>query len=103
MKLPKTRFTYCPTCRKHTEHRVLESKRRTRGTAHPLSWGGRLRPERRGAARGHGNLGKYSKPAGGGMYNRKQSKKTDLRFECSGCRKQHNQSKGFRAKKIEFK
>ena len=50
-------------------------------------------------------MGRYSKPAitKFKMTGKKSSKKTDLRYECSECKKQHTQSKGFRAKKIEFK
>lgn len=103
MKLSKTRNRYCKHCRKHTPHKVSESKKRTRGTAHPMSYGSSIRPKLRGAARGAGNHGKYSKPPGGGMYGRKQSKKTDLRFQCSVCKKSSNQKKGFRTKKLEFK
>jgi len=36
------------------------------------------------------------------MTGKKMSKKTDLRYTCSVCGKTHMQSKGFRAKKIEF-
>ena len=101
MKMPKTRRTYCPFCKKHTEHKIVESKRRTKGSAHPMSYGSRLRAKRRGRL-GLGNQGRYSKPAGGKMYNKKQSKKTDFRFECAVCKKMHNQRKGFRSKRIEF-
>lgn len=102
MKLPKSRFTFCPTRRKHTDHKVAEAKKKTRGSAHPLSWGNRLRPKLRGRI-GMGNNGKYSKPPGGRMFNRKQSKKVDLRFECTVCKKQHIAGKSWRAKKVEFK
>mgnify|MGYP001590393107 CR=1 FL=1 len=106
MKLPRTRNTFCPTCKKHTEHKVLESKRKTRSTAHPLSYGGRTRLLARGRGPryfGHGNQGKYSKPAGGRMYNRKQSKKVDLRYQCKICTKMHISGTSWRAKKVEFK
>lgn len=101
MKFPKTRRTYCPFCRKHTEHKVLESKRKTKGSAHPQSYGSKLRAKKRGKL-GMGNMGRYSKPAGGKMYGKKQTKKTDLRYECSVCKKMHNQKQGFRTKKLEF-
>ncbi|MGL6297967.1 MAG: 50S ribosomal protein L44e, partial [Methanobacteriaceae archaeon] len=28
MKIPKEKRTYCPKCKKHTVHEVLEAKRR---------------------------------------------------------------------------
>ena len=104
MKMPKLKKRYCPYCKKHTEHKVLESKKRTRGTAHPLSRGSKKRIKARGRM-STGNKGKYSKPAitKWRMAGRKQSKKTDLRFECSVCKKKHQQKKGFRAKRIELK
>ena len=104
MKLPKTRNTYCPFCKKHTEHRVLQAKRKTMGTAHPMGYGTKLRARRRGR-RGPGNLGRYSKPpiTKWTMANRKTSKKVDLRFECVKCKKQHIAGDSWRAKKVEFK
>ena len=104
MKLPKTRRTYCPFCRKHTEHKVMESKRKTVGTAHPMSYGSKLRAKMRGRL-GRGNKGRYSKPpiTKWKLAGKKQSKKTDLRYECTVCKKMHNQRQGFRAKRIEFK
>ena len=100
MKFPKTRNKYCPFCKKHTEHKVKESKRKTMGTAHPLSHGSRAKKRHRAV---YGNAGRYSKPPGGKMYNKKQSKKTDFRYECSVCKKKHSQRKGFRTKRVEFK
>ena len=101
-KYPKTVKRYCPTCKKHTEQKVSQAKKKTRGTAHPQSWGSRLRIEKRGRARGFGNTGKYSKPAKPKMIGKKQSKKTDFRYECKECKKMNMQRKGFRAKKVEL-
>jgi len=105
MKLPKTRKKYCPTCKKHTEHKIIEGKKKTRGSAHPLSWGSKVRIKGRGHL-GVGNHGKYSKPAitKWRMAGRKTSKKTDLRFQCGVCKKMHAAAGGgFRARKVEFK
>jgi len=104
MKLPKTRKTYCPTCKKHTEHKIIEGKKKNRGSSHPLSAGNKKRIAHRGRM-GVGNHGKYSKPALSKcrMFGRKTSKKTDLRYECQICKKMHQSSNGgFRARKIEF-
>ena len=101
MKIPKVRHTFCPKCRKHTEHKVAEAKKKTRGTAHPMSWGNRLRPYLRGRM-GMGNMGKLSKPPGGRMFNRKTSKKVDLRLTCNVCKKAHTSGQAWRSRKVEF-
>ena len=36
------------------------------------------------------------------MTGKKQSKKTDLRYQCNGCQKTTAQKEGFRVKKLEF-
>ena len=101
MKLPKTRRTYCPTCKKHTEHKVFQVKK---GKPSSLTYGSKVRARARGKARGFGNLGRYSKPAVSKfkMTGKKQTKKTDLKFQCSECKKFHLQRKGFRAKRVEI-
>jgi len=102
MKLNKTKKRYCPKCNKHTEHTVALNKR---GTPRSMTYGSKNRARRRGRARGHGNLGRYSKPAitQFKMTGAKGSKKVDLRFTCKICKKTFGQKKGFRSKKIEFK
>ena len=105
MKLPKTVKRLCPYCKKHTEHKITNSKKKTMGSVHPMSYGSKKRARLRGAARGHGNLGRYSKPAISKwkMTGKKASKKTDLRYQCKECKKSHVQRKGVRAKRVEFK
>ena len=105
MKLPKLTKRHCPFCKKHTEHKISQAKKRTPGSTHPMSYGSKKRARLRGAARGFGNLGRYSRPAVGKwkMTGKKVSKKTDLRYTCKECKKTHVQKKGIRAKKIEFK
>ena len=101
MKLPKTVNRYCRKCKKHTSHKIAQSKKKAPSS---LSHGSKIRARRRGRARGSGNLGRYSKPAitKWKMTGKKSTKKTDLRFECTVCKKSSVQRKGFRAKKIEF-
>lgn len=102
MKIPKSRKRLCPKCKKHTEHKVSQSKKRTPGSKHPLA---QFAKKRTGFGKGMGNLGKYgSKPPVSKfkMTGKKTTKKTDLRYECKGCKKQTVQKKGIRAKKIEF-
>jgi large subunit ribosomal protein L44e len=103
MKIPKQVKRHCPYCKKHTQHKVTIAKKKTPGSSHPLSKGSQ---KRRYFGKGVGNLGTHgSKPALSKfkMTGAKQSKKTDFRYECSVCKKQHVQRKGKRAKKIELK
>lgn len=101
MKLPKNIKRHCPYCNKHTEHKVTQNKKKS---ASSLSYGSKIRARRRGAARGAGNLGRYSKPAVTKFKRTgvKQTKKTDFRYQCSECKKMHMQKKGIRAKRVEF-
>lgn len=102
MKLPKTMKRLCPYCKKHTEHKVTQSKKKTPFAARPLSISGK---KRRGFGKGCGNLGtRGSKPAIGKfkLTGKKVSKKTDLRYECKECKKKHVQKRGVRAKRVEF-
>ncbi|MBI4144549.1 50S ribosomal protein L44e [Candidatus Woesearchaeota archaeon] len=103
MKFPKTRKRYCRFCKKHTDHKLLESKKKTPGTAHPLSRGGKFRLRKRGLMK-FGNRGRLSRrPVGQrSMTGKKQSKKIDLRYECSVCKKMSVRREGFRVKKVEF-
>lgn len=104
MKLPKITKRYCPYCKAHTEQKIVEAKRKTRGTANPLSQGSKKRIQVRGRM-GMGNQGKYSKPpiTKWRMCNRKQSKKLDLRYQCTKCKKMTVQKSGIRTKKLEMK
>jgi large subunit ribosomal protein L44e len=101
MKIPKTRKRLCKTCKKHTDHKVAQNKKRT---ASSLSLGSKYRARKRGQARGIGGNGKYSKPAVTKFKRTgaKNTKKTDLRYTCSVCKKISCQSSGFRAKRVEL-
>ncbi|MFH1978089.1 MAG: 50S ribosomal protein L44e [Candidatus Aenigmatarchaeota archaeon] len=94
MKYPKNVNTYCPKCKKHTEHVVKQGKQRGRGTAHPNSQSNKRKDR---IKRGYGGHGKYSKPA----VAKKPTQKVDLRFKCNECKKMHTK-KGFRVKKLEL-
>ncbi|MBT7903179.1 hypothetical protein HN587_04920 [Candidatus Woesearchaeota archaeon] len=103
MKKPKLIKRLCPKCKKHTEHKVTQAKRRSPGSAKPLGINAK---KRTGFGKGAGNLGKYgSKPAISAfkMTGKKVSKKTDFRYECKECKKSHCQKKGIRAKRVELK
>jgi ribosomal protein L44E len=105
MKIPKVIKRFCAHCKTHTEQKVKASKKAPPGSAHPLSHGSKVRQKRRGVNRGFGNQGRYSrKPVGARKRaGRKTSKKTDLRYECSKCKKTSMQNKGIRTKKLEIK
>ena len=102
MKIPKIIKRYCPHCKKHTEQKVSQAKKRTPGSQHPLA---KFAKKRAGFGKGKGNLGKYgSKPPVSKfkMTGKKTSKKLDLRYECKECKKQTVQRKGIRTKKLEL-
>lgn len=101
MKIPKTIKRFCKYCKKHTEQKVSQNKRKA---ASSLSRGSKVRARLRGRARGIGNLGRYSKPAVT-QFKRtgaKSTKKTDLRYTCSVCKKMSMQPAGIRSKKVEL-
>ncbi len=101
MKIPKSKKRYCPYCRKHTDQKISQNKKRA---ASSLSRGSKYRSRRRGRARGMGNLGRYSKPAVTKFKRTgaKATKKTDLRYTCTVCNKMSMQPYGIRAKKVEL-
>ncbi|HLD00728.1 MAG TPA: 50S ribosomal protein L44e [Candidatus Nanoarchaeia archaeon] len=101
MKIPKTMKRLCKFCKKHTEHKVAQNKKKTPSS---LSHGSKYRARLRGQARGVGGWGRYSKPAITKFKRAgaKSSKKTDLRYTCNVCKKSSVQSKGIRSKKVEF-
>ena len=102
MKVPKEMNRHCPYCNKHTPHKVIQGKSRGRNQTRPMSIGSKFKVRLRGERRGAGNLGKYSKPTKPKMIGKKLTKKTDFRYECGVCKKQHAQSSGIRAKKVEI-
>ena len=101
MKLPKNMKRLCKTCKTHTEHKVAQNKKKM---ASSLSRGSKYRARKRGLARGTGGLGRYSKPAVTKFKRTgaKNTKKTDLRYLCSKCKKISTQAQGIRAKRVEF-
>lgn len=104
MKIPKEMKRYCPKCNKHTVQKVKQEKNRGKNKTHPMSAGSRSRVEARGLWRGFGNMGKYSKGAINKWkrYNKKRTKKTDLRYECTVCKYTTMQKSGIRVGKLVF-
>ena len=101
MKIPKSIKRLCRKCKKHTEQKVAQNKKRT---ARSLSKGSKYRARLRGVARGIGSRGKYSRPAVTKFKRTgaKTTKKTDLRYTCSECKKVSCQTTGIRSKRVEF-
>jgi len=104
MKFPKETKRYCPYCKKHTRHKIKQEKNRGKNKTNTLTRGSRVRMKLRGQDRGYGNKGKTSK---GAMtkwkrFNKKRTKKTDLRYTCLECNKTHVQKQGIRLSKIVF-
>ena len=105
MKIPKLIKRYCPSCKKHTEQKVKNEKNRGKSKTHPLTQFGRVRQELRGIGIGRGNKGRMSRGAMNSWkrFNKKHSKKTDLRYTCTTCNKTNlSSSKGIRTKKIQI-
>jgi large subunit ribosomal protein L44e len=90
MKVPKQIRTYCPHCRKHTEHTVSQVKKKA---PRSLSWGQRQFAR---VMRGYGG-----QPRSEQKRFAKTAKKVALLLRCGECGKAHPK-RGFRAKKIEM-
>jgi len=90
MIIPKKLRTYCPSCRKHTEHSVSQLKKRS---ARPLSWGQRQF--------GRVTSGYGSQPRSEQKKFAKTAKKVVLMLKCKVCGKSHPH-RGFRAKSVKF-
>ncbi|MEM4605623.1 MAG: 50S ribosomal protein L44e [Candidatus Pacearchaeota archaeon] len=99
MKIPKTIKRYCPFCKKVTEQKVkLITSSGKRGS---LKRGSKQRAAKRGRARGIGNKGRWSKPPiTQWKMKTKTTKKTNILYTCSVCKKSKPQKKGKRSGKI---
>ena len=91
MKMPRKIRVYCSNCKKHTDHTVSNAKRRTRGK---MTQGNRrfLRKMK----------GYHSFPKENPKGREKPTRKTNLIFTCTVCKKKHGKGKGFRVKKFEL-
>ena len=90
MIIPKKIRTYCPHCRKHTEHGVSQLKKHS---ARPLSWGQRQFAR---VTAGYGG-----QPRSEQKKFAKTSKKVVLMLKCKVCGKSHPY-KGFSSKGVKF-
>lgn len=89
--MPKTVRIFCPHCKKHTDHSVDFSKKRPRGA---MSHGQRIFKRK---MKGYGSFPKEN-PKG----REKPTRRVDLRYKCSVCKKSHMKGGGWRAKKLEL-
>ena len=101
MKKVKTLKRYCKFCKKHTQQKLVIVKTgQKRGS---LKRGSISRARKRGLGRGMGNRGRWgSKPTKPKMIGAKSSKKTNIMYTCSVCKKSTLQRKGIRTKKLEL-
>lgn len=103
MKVPKEMKRYCPNCKKHTLQKVKIEKNRGKNKTHPMTQFSRIRQELRGIGVGRGNKGRMSRGAMNSWkrFNKKHSKRPDLRYTCTVCSKVNlNGDSAERAKKI---
>jgi len=99
MKIPKTTNRYCPYCKKKTNQKIkLVSTGNKRGT---LTRGSISRAKARGLGIGIGNKGRWgSKPAVSKFKRKsKTTKKTNMMYTCTECKKSKYQKKGIRLSK----
>ncbi|MBS3151620.1 50S ribosomal protein L44e [Candidatus Woesearchaeota archaeon] len=101
MKIPKSIKRFCPSCRKHTEVKVVQLKTGTKRGS--LKRGSIQRAKKRGLGVGFGNKGRWgSKPTKPKMTGAKTSKKTYLKYTCKVCNKSTMTTAGIRTKKLEI-
>ncbi|MCA9486885.1 hypothetical protein H6501_01665 [Candidatus Woesearchaeota archaeon] len=103
MKIPKEMKRYCPNCKTHTLQKVKQEKNRGKNKTHTMTKFSQIRMKLRGLTAGLGNKGARSRGAMNSWkrYNKKHSKRADLRFTCTQCSKIWTASgKSPRSKKI---
>ena len=101
MKLPKSTKRYCPYCKKHTEQKISLL---STGSKRPATKrGSKQRARKRGAARGMGNLGRWSKPATSKFKRKtKSTTKKVFMYTCQICKKSKQSKKGIRASRAQL-
>jgi large subunit ribosomal protein L44e len=97
MKRPKKTNRYCPYCKKKTEQKVKEP---SKGKSSSMKRGSKIRMKLRGLNRGIGNQGKLSRMKNQQKGKRKTTKKTNIMYTCSECKKSKYQKKGKRTGKL---
>jgi large subunit ribosomal protein L44e len=103
MKYPKEMKRYCPHCKKHTLQKVKDEKNRGKNKTHTMTKFSKIRQELRGIGIGMGNQGRMARGSMNSWkrFNKKHSKRPDLRFTCQECKKTSvSGNRGVRSKKI---
>ena len=87
MKLPKETKRFCKRCKKHTLHKTKQEKNKGKNKTHPMTKFSQVRMKLRGLTTGFGNMGARSRKPGGAWkrFNKKHSKKIDIRYICKEC------------------
>lgn len=99
VKIPKNMSRYCPFCKKHTKVGVERVSTAGRRAGSALKAGSRYRIRK--LHYGYGGS-PYPMMEHGTKYGAKTSKKVLLRFTCSICKKSHQSTSPFRARKFEI-
>jgi large subunit ribosomal protein L44e len=97
MKIPKKMNRFCPYCKKQTEQK-LKNVGMSKGSS--LKRGSKFRLRLRGLNRGIGNLGKLSRMKNQAKKKRKTTKKTNIMYTCTVCKKSKYQKTGKRTGKL---
>jgi large subunit ribosomal protein L44e len=97
MKIPKQVKRYCPSCKAHTVHKVILEKTKPKPTTRKgaLKWGVRHYAE---VSSGYGGS-----PRPIIHEKAKVTKKANLKYECTVCKKAHFKQRPKRVKKVEIK
>jgi large subunit ribosomal protein L44e len=100
MKIVKKTKRYCPFCKKHTEQKISFVSSGHKRSA--MRKGSIERAKLRGRGRGYGNLGKWGSKPPITRWKRKtkSTKKTNLLYTCTQCKKSCGQKKGDRTGKM---
>ena len=97
MKIPKKMNRFCPYCRKQTAQKL---KQPGKGKNSSMKRGSKVRLRLRGLWRGIGNQGKLSRMKNQKKKWRKTTKKTNIMYTCTVCKKSKYQKKGKRTGKL---
>jgi large subunit ribosomal protein L44e len=104
MKFPKETKRYCPHCKKHTLQKIDIAKQKSRGTAHPLSWGSESRAIMRGARSGTGNKGRWGSKPPIKKWKRKTkvTRRLVIMYKCKECNKSKGMKSSIRTSRLEI-
>ena len=103
MKLPKETKRYCPYCNSRTLQKISVAKQKSRSATHPMSRGSSAREKARGLRGGTGNKGRRSRKAPKNWKRKsKSTKRMQILYTCTVCKKTKGIRKAIRAGRIEI-